>query len=74
MFITRKRFEQELRKAELKGRKEKRLETKRDAYINDLKEDMWNYCGNIAKECDIINNRIGRIEKYIGMCSDKKVN
>lgn len=74
MFITRKRFEQELRRAELKGRKEKRLEMERDAYINDLNEDMWNYCKNIAKDCDVIRNRIERIEKYIGMCSDEKVN
>lgn len=74
MFIARKRFEQELRRAEAKGRREQRREMEAEYRLNTINTDMCNYCGNIAKECDIINNRIGRIEKYIGMCSDEKVN
>lgn len=74
MFITRKRFEQELRKAELKGRKEKRLEMERDAYINDLNTDMRNYCQSVARECDVIKNRLGYIERCLNICSDEKAN
>lgn len=74
MFITRKRFEQELRRAEAEGRREQRREMEVEYRINTINTDTWNYCGNIAKECDLIQNRIERIEKYLGMCSDEKAN
>ena len=73
MFITRRRFEQELRRAEAKGRREQRKEMGAEYRINAINADMWNYCGNIAKECDEMQNRIGRIERYLNMCSDEKV-
>lgn len=74
MFITRKRFEQELRRAEAKGRREQRREMEVEYRINTINTDMWNYCGNIAKECDLIQNRVERVERYLGMCSDEKTN
>jgi hypothetical protein len=74
MFITRKRFEQELRRAEAKGRREQRREMEAEYRINAINTDMWNYCGNIAKECDMIQNKLERIERCLGMCSDEKTN
>lgn len=79
MFITRRRFEQELRRAEAKGRREQRREMETEYRINAINTkvfntDVWNYCGNIAKECDMIQNKLERIERYIGMCSDEKAN
>lgn len=74
MFITRRRFEQELRRAEAKGRREQRMEMEAESRMNAINADMWNSYSNLAKECDVIQNRIGRIERYLDMCSDEKAN
>lgn len=50
MLITRKRLEQELRRAEAKGRREQRREMETEYRINAVNTDVWNYCSNIAKE------------------------
>lgn len=74
MFITRKRFEQELRRAEVKGRKEQRREMEAEHRMNAISTDMWNHCGNIEKACDILRNRIECIENYVGMRTSEKAN
>lgn len=74
MFITRKRFEQELRRAEAKGRKEQRRKMEVERRMNVINTDMSNYCRNIEKACDILRNRIERIENYVGMRTSEKVN
>lgn len=74
MFITRKRFEQELRRAEAKGRREQRREMEAENSMNAINADMWNSYNNLARDCDLIQNRLGRIEGYLDMCSDEKAN
>lgn len=62
MFITRKRYEKEIRKAEKRGfekaMKERNVENSFDA----LNQNMWNQFDKINTTIDIMSGRLDKIE------------
>lgn len=74
MFITRKRYEAELRIAEARGRKERQKEMEIDSRINAINMDMWDNRDRLIRDKDVILDRLERIEEYLDMSSNEKAN
>ena len=72
MFITRKRYEKEIRKAEKRGF-EKALEKRNiENSFDALNQNMWNQFDKINTTIDIMSGRLDKLDKIEGKSKHDK--
>lgn len=65
MFITRKKYEKEIRKAEKRGAKKEMEKRNVEHSFDALNQNMWNQFDKINTNIDTLMNRIIEIESKL---------
>ena len=65
MFVTRTRYEKEIRKAEKRGERREREKINVEHSFDALNQNMWNQFDKINTNIDMLMNRIIEIESKL---------
>lgn len=67
MFITKKKYESDIRRAELRGQRVAKEQHEMDMRMRELNENMYRYLEDTNRHVLGLDNRISDIENHFGL-------